>query len=77
MITREKNPEAAVTREDAVKFVIRSLGFQETTADIKGIFVTGFKDQGSIGPELVGYVAIAKGLGIVGEAADTLTLGQA
>ncbi|NLZ90417.1 MAG: hypothetical protein GX918_00695, partial [Clostridiales bacterium] len=32
----------------------------------KGIFVTGFKDQGSISPELVGYVAIAKGLGIVG-----------
>jgi hypothetical protein len=66
VITREeKNPEAAVTREDAVKFVIRSLGFQEV-ADIKGIFVTGFKDQGSISPELVGYVAIAKGLGIVG-----------
>jgi hypothetical protein len=66
VITREeKNPEAAVTREEAVKFVVRSLGFQEV-ADIKGIFVTGFKDQGSISPELVGYVAIAKGLGIVG-----------
>jgi hypothetical protein len=66
VITREeKNPEAAVTREEAVKFVVRSLGFQEV-ADIRGIFVTGFKDQGSISPELVGYVAIAKGLGIVG-----------
>ena len=61
----EKNPDAAVTREEAVKFIIRSLKFQDV-ADIKGIFVTGFRDQGSIDPGLVGYVAIAKGLGIVG-----------
>ncbi|MDD3298657.1 MAG: S-layer homology domain-containing protein [Firmicutes bacterium] len=60
----EKNPEASVTREEAVKFIVRSLKYQDV-ADIKGIFVTGFKDQGSMGPDLVGYVAIAKGLGIV------------
>lgn len=66
VITKEeKNPDGAVTREDAVKFLIRALGYQDV-ADIKGIFVTGFKDQGRIDPALVGYVAIAKGLGIVG-----------
>ncbi|MGI6703732.1 MAG: hypothetical protein ACOX42_06875 [Clostridia bacterium] len=61
VVTREeKNPDADVTREEAVKFIVRSLKFQDV-ADIKGIFVTGFKDQGSISPDLVGYVAIAKG----------------
>jgi hypothetical protein len=66
VITKEeKNPDGAVTREEAVKFLVRALGYQDV-ADIKGIFVTGFKDQGSIDPALVGYVAIAKGLGIVG-----------
>jgi hypothetical protein len=28
--------------------------------------VTGFNDQGSIDPELIGYVAIAKGMNIIG-----------
>lgn len=66
VVTREeKNPDSDVTREEAVKFIVRSLKFQDV-ADIKGIFVTGFKDQGSISPGLIGYVAIAKGLGIVG-----------
>ncbi len=61
----EKNPNALVTREEAVKYIIRSLKYQDV-ADIKGIFMTGFKDQDSMNPGLVGYVAIAKGLNIIG-----------
>ncbi len=61
----EKNPDAFVTREEAVKFMVRSLKYQDV-ADIKGIFVTGFNDQGRIDPELIGYVAIAKGMNIIG-----------
>jgi len=61
----EKDLDAAVAREEAIKYIIRAQKYQDV-ADIKGIFVTGFSDQSSIAPELVGYVAIAKGLNIVG-----------
>ncbi len=57
-------PSAAVTREDAVKFLIRALKF-DRVADIKDIFVKSFKDQSEINSSLSGYVAIAAGLNIV------------
>jgi hypothetical protein len=60
----EKSPDSAVTREEAVKFIIRALKYDKV-ADIKGIFSIGFKDAASISPELYGYVAIASGLGII------------
>lgn len=60
----EKVPDSGVTREDAVKFLIRALKYDKV-ADIKGIFNIGFKDKASISPGLSGYVAIASGLGIV------------
>ncbi len=66
----EKMPDSSVTREEAVKFVIRALRFDKV-ADIKGIFSVSFKDKASISPDLYGYVAIASGLGIVkGNGAD-------
>ncbi|HOM03569.1 MAG TPA: S-layer homology domain-containing protein [Acetivibrio sp.] len=60
----EKNPEAYLTREESVKFVIRALGYDKV-ADISGIFNCTFKDKDEINPELIGYVVIAKGLKIV------------
>ena len=60
----EKAPDSGVTREDAVKYLIRALKYDKV-ADIKGIFNIGFKDKASISPNLSGHVAIASGLGIV------------
>ncbi len=60
----EKAPDSTVTKEDAVKFLIRALRYDKV-AEIKGIFKTDFKDEASIAPELVGYMAIAQGLGII------------
>ncbi len=57
-------PDSAVTREEAVKYIIRALKYDKV-ADIKGIFQVSFKDSGSISEDLYGYVAIASGLGII------------
>lgn len=60
----EKSPESLVTREDAVKFIIRALKYREV-AEIEGIFIVPFSDEEDIAPVLKGYVAIASGLKIV------------
>ncbi|HHV29927.1 YcdB/YcdC domain-containing protein [Acetivibrio mesophilus] len=60
----EKNPEAYLTREDSVKFVIRTLNYGKV-AEISDIFNCTFKDKDEINPELIGHVVIAKGLKIV------------
>ena len=63
MTQEEINPEGTVTREDAVKYVLR---FWDTKfAEIPGIFYCEFADIDQITPELFGYAAIAKGLGII------------
>jgi hypothetical protein len=60
----EKSPDSVVTREEAVKYIIRTLKYDKV-ADISGIFNIDFKDSASISEDLYGYVAIASGLGIV------------
>lgn len=61
----EKAPDSTVTREEGVKFIIRALNYDEV-ADLKGIYKTSlFKDVDNINPDLLGYVAIAKGLKII------------
>ncbi|WHH60563.1 YcdB/YcdC domain-containing protein [Petroclostridium sp. X23] len=60
----EKAPDADVTREDSVKFIIRALKYDKV-ADIKGIFNCTFKDIEKINPDLIGYVTIAQGLKII------------
>ena len=60
----EVNPDSPVTREDAVKYLIRHLGHKKF-AEIPGIFICDFEDAEDIAPELMGYAAIAKGLGII------------
>lgn len=62
--TGEKAPESVITREDAVKFIIRAMKFQKV-ADIKGIYNCPFKDRNKIGPGLTGYVTLAAGLNII------------
>jgi len=60
----EKNPEALLTREESVKFIIRVLKYDKV-AELKDIFNCTFKDKDEISPDLIGYVVIAKGLNIV------------
>ena len=61
---KEKAPEAKVTKEEAIKYIIRAL-YYDKIADIEGIFKDIFKDSNDISPELKGYAAIAYGLNIV------------
>lgn len=60
-----RNAEQPCTREDGVKYIIRALGYEEI-ALLTDIFVTGFADSADITPGMEGYVALAKGYGIVG-----------
>jgi hypothetical protein len=75
-------PESPVTREDAVKFIIRALKYDKV-ADIPKIFRVSFVDVSEINPRLIGYVAIANGLNIVSGAGgrfkpkDNLTRAEA
>jgi hypothetical protein len=62
--TGEKAPESAITKEDAVKFIIRAMKYDKV-ADIKGIYTCPFKDASKIGAGLTGYVTIAAGLNII------------
>lgn len=61
---REKAPNAVLTREDSVKFIIRALKYDKV-ADIKGIYKSIFKDEDEINPDLIGYISIAQGLNII------------
>lgn len=60
----EKNPEAPLTREESVKFVIRTLKYDKV-ADLKDIFNCDFLDKDEIDADLIGYVVLAKGFNIV------------
>jgi hypothetical protein len=60
----EWQPTQTVTREEAVKYIIRALKYDKV-ADISGIFNIKFADKAAISADLTGYVAIAAGLGIV------------
>lgn len=60
----ERDDDAAVTRIQVVKTVMDSIGFG-SIAKLEGIYKTGFADESEIPAGLVGYAALAKGLGIV------------
>lgn len=65
ILTREeKNPTKPVTRAEYVKYLVNALGYREV-AVLPGIFRAGFKDDKTIPAGLVGYVAIARGIGII------------
>ncbi len=61
----EKAPASVVTRQDAVKFIVRALNYQKVADIKKDIYKLPFKDTNKIKPELKGYVAIAYGLDII------------
>ncbi len=60
----EISPDSAISREDAVCCIVRALNFGKA-AEIRGIYNAQFKDASAISESRVGYVAIARGLGIV------------
>lgn len=60
----EEDPEAPLTREESVKFVIRALKYDKV-ADLKDIFKCEFTDRDEIDADLIGYVVLAKGFNIV------------
>lgn len=60
----EKAPDTPLTRELAVAYLLRAMGYGEF-AEIEGIFQCDFSDSSFITPNLYGYVAIAKGMGFV------------
>ena len=69
----DSNPEtpsdAAITRTQAVKTVIDAAGYYKI-AGMPDIFVTDFADNSELRREDVGFIAIARGLGLVqGDAA--------
>lgn len=65
ILTREeKNPAKPVTRAEFVKYLVNALGYKEV-AVLPGIFSAGFKDDKTIPAGLMGYVAIARGIGII------------
>lgn len=59
-----KDSGSPCKREDGVKYIIRSLGYTEI-AEMSDIFEPAFSDDNQITPGYEGYVAIAKGFGIV------------
>lgn len=69
-----------ITRTVGVKSLINLAGLDKV-AKIQGIYTTNFKDQNSIAKDDLGYVALAKGLGIVSGTTfrpkDSLTRGEA
>lgn len=64
VLAEEKAPEKIAVREEAVKYIIRALGYDKV-AVLPDIFNCGFADRDSITAGAEGYVAIAKGFGIV------------
>ena len=62
--TREQDPDRPVTRTELCRCFVSLSGMQEAAA-LKGIFACGFSDEDQIPEEDLGYVAIAKGLGVV------------
>lgn len=68
----EKSPESIVTKEEVAKYIVRALGY-EKVANIEGIYKLSFKDSNKVSSELMGYVAIATGLGIVEAEGDNLS----
>lgn len=60
----EKNPNGYVSKEQAVMYLLKSKKYNEV-AELKGIFVCDFADSEQIDESILGYIAIAKGLGYI------------
>ena len=60
----EKNEVAQITNEQAIKYLVRLLGYTDI-AELGDTYKTYFVDEGMIDDKLIGYAAIAKGLKII------------
>jgi len=60
----ERNPEKPVTRAEAARMIVRCAGY-ETIAKNPDIFKTDYLDAASIPQKDLGYIAVAKQLGIM------------
>ncbi len=58
----EKNPDKELTREDAVLYAAKLLGYNDI-ASVSEIYVNPFKDE--ISPKILGYAAICNALKII------------
>ena len=68
----EENRERAVSKEEAVKFVIRAQNY-EKIAQIPDIYADIFNDGADIDPNLKGYLTLAYGLKIInGDGTDKI-----
>ena len=61
----EKAPQSILSRQDAVKFIIRALNYDKVAEINKGIYKLPFKDADKIKPGLYGYIAVAYGLNLI------------
>ncbi len=69
------DPDAPLTREKAVTYLLRAMGYAEF-AEIEGIFVCDFTDAADITQNLFGYVSIARGIKIISGAEGNMFLPQ-
>lgn len=60
----QRSPDHAVTRLELVKAIVSASPYGQA-AQLKGIFVTSFRDVSKVASGDLGYLAIAQGLGMV------------
>lgn len=60
----DRAPQRGVTRAELSKALVTMAGFAKA-AELPGIYVCGFTDDADIPADCYGYVAIAKGMGVV------------
>jgi hypothetical protein len=60
----EKNPAGQVTRAEFIKYLVNALGYK-AVATLQGIYKPGFRDDSAIPADLLGYIALGKGIGII------------
>lgn len=60
----ERQPTKLISRAELVKLIINGAGYGKL-AKLSGIYSLQFKDASSVPSDLYGYVAIARGLGII------------
>ena len=65
----ETDYKGYVTRTDAVKYFLRILGYG-TVGDMSDIFIKHFNDTDDIPQELIGYVELARSMGIISGSTD-------
>jgi len=62
--TEDTNADKVISREEIAGQFINNLGLEKIAA-LQGIYQTGYADQASIEPKLLGAVSLAKGLDLI------------